>query len=140
MRRLKDGMYTEKERAAAALLLKGFTYEEVSKKTGISIMTLRRRMRQPEFIEYQNLIREGMAGTVIQSARDDVYSITRSEIVEILSEIARKKDDVRRIKACEVLINLFGWQARGQAVDPQDPAGGPEKPDIYRAAWMSKPQ
>jgi len=137
---------TAQKMVVARLLLdKRKTQGDVAHEAGVSRRTLQRMITEPDFIAYQQKVLSGQEREVEAETEAVLKKLAmgKDDAIEALVGIARAEAKMpttgEKIRAIELLANMLGWMPKpGEVPNPNGEM--PEKPDIYQAEWMRKPQ
>lgn len=151
---------TTQQMAAARLLLgdkKVNTLKKVAKEVGVTIRTVSRWVKDPRFIEYQQLNRQGMASAFVEQVEEQIREQAKEEAKAEMAKhdlpplpdrarmlaklwefacidpaLTKHNTDSQRAALTEMWTKM-GFDRFGPA--PGLP-GEPEKPKMFRAEWM----
>lgn len=126
-------------------LADNLTHAKIAEKHSISLKTIERLKVWPEMVEYMAsliaLQATAFEAKVVEEAetRAKGISFSFSDAAAGYLEIRNKStNDFCKLKAIDSLVALFGV-AKG-AAGANANSEQPERPDVYRAEWLRKPQ
>lgn len=136
--RLKEEL-TTKEMQLAKLLVDGWKHEAAAEETGIGLTTVRRRIDEPNFIEYMDRLREAAGEGFVETAKKKSYELadnfSEKDALEFyleMSKTATKEDQVRLQAMKEAVALYISKRAPGGTAEQ------PEKATFYKAEWMTQ--
>jgi len=120
---------------------------EIAKQVGVCSKTVQRRLLNPTIIAYQDKLREANHVALVSESTKKLEKIgekfSYAEVVDGYIEIYRLPNTTRnafaRLKSLERLEVIFKPTGPLEAGEAQD-SEQPDKPDVYVAEWLRRPQ